>query len=324
MINKRNILTIATGKKLYVDMAVNLGLSFLRWHQGGAVNFYLYTDQPDYVPANLQEHINVIPVTSGQIGKGFSAKLSLDVLCPEGYNIFIDSDCLIFENIEYLFDRFKGHHVSVIGGYVVDGEWFGEVKSVCQKLGLSKMPKFNGGLYYLEKGEKATTVFNTARELEKQYDEIGFVRLRGLPNDEVLMSVAMELHQEQPLVDDGTVMSDPQACPGGYYIDVIKGKRWLLNPPAGSPKHQHWYPFQKVSPAIVHFLGYYTNHYPYRREVYRLKLSAKDQLNIFSELLAFITIELPERMVSGFKNMLRAPYHMLFGVRSIKQSDRIV
>jgi hypothetical protein len=320
---KRNVLTIAVGKQLYVDMAVMLARSFLLWNSGNGIEFHIVTDQPQFVPDDLKKKVNVNTIAEGGLPAGFSSKLYLDELAPEGQTLFIDSDCLIFGDLNSLFGRFQGKAVSVIGGYISNGEWFGDIASVCKKFEISRMPKFNGGLYYLEKGDKATDVYNTARELEKSYDDIGFVRLRGRPNDEVLMAVAMQLHHQKPLDDDGTVMSDPQACPGKYHIDIISGKRLLVNPPYPHPQHQAWYPFEKVSPLIVHFLGYYTQHYPYRREVYRLQKNSNGKLNLITELGAKFTIEYPGRLKTGLKNTLRPLYHSMFGFRTIKTSQRI-
>ncbi|HEY4194334.1 MAG TPA: hypothetical protein VGM63_02285 [Mucilaginibacter sp.] len=323
IINKY-VLTIGTGKKLYVDLAVNLARSFLHWHTDSTIVFQLVTDQPQFIPADLINKIQIITVKPGELGLGFSTKLHLDKLASEGQTLFIDSDCLVFENLDGLFSRFKGHAVSVAGNYIANGEWFGDIRSICDKFNIPHIPQFNGGLYYLEKGEKATEVYTTARKLEEQYDEIGFVRLRNRPNDELLMALAMQLHGQTPVIDDGTIMSDPQACRGGYKIDVISGRRLMINPKAPHRLHQNWYPFHKVSPAIVHFLGYYTLHYPYKKEVYRLIKSSGRQLNILSELKAVFTIQYPEQIKNVFKNLFRPVYHLLFGHRKIEQSERVV
>ncbi|KQC02428.1 hypothetical protein [Pedobacter sp. Hv1] len=321
---KRNIITIATSKKLYIDLAVNLAMSFIWWHKDTTIDFYIVTDQINLVPNFIKQKIKFIEIKPGELGEGFSSKLHLDHLAPEGQTLFIDSDCLIFGYLDNLFEKFKGNHVSVLGNYITEGEWFGDVKKICKDFNISKMPKFNGGIYYLEKGNTATEVYTTARELEKKYDEIGFVRLRNRPNDEVIMALAMALHQMKPLIDDGTVMSDPQACQGGYKIDVINGKRWMLNPAKPNLLHQNWYPFEKVEPLIVHFLGTYIDHYPYQREIFRLKRALKSNLNIFTEVFSKISIEYPNRVNLTFKNLFRPIYKLFFGNRSIKKSERIV
>jgi hypothetical protein len=137
------------------------------------------------------------------------------------------------------------------------------------------------------------------------------------------MALAMQLNDMKPLIDDGTVMSDPQASPGGYQIHVLSGKRWMLNPPYPHPLHQDWNPFGRVEPLIVHFLGSYTEHYPYRREVYLLEQAMKKKLNLIVKLKAKFTIEYSSRIVNSFKNAFRPAYHRFFGARKVKQSNRI-
>ena len=317
------MLTIATGKKVFVDMAANLARSFLWWHQNSDMKFQLVTDQPDLIPADIIDKIEVVKVNPGQLGQGFSAKLQLDNLVSDGKTLFIDSDCLVFGPLNPVFDMFNGAGVSVIGNYISSGEWFGDIGSVCDQFDVPHIPKFNGGLYYLEKGEVSKKVYETARELEQDYDKIGFARLRGLPNDEVLMALAMQLNGQAPVPDDATVMSDPQACPGKYEIDVISGSRLLINPPYPSPLHQSWYPFGNISPVVVHFLGYYTLHYPYLREVFRLKKALAKKLNLFTEASAMLRIQIPAIIKEQIKNTFRPLYHMLAGVRKVKTSERV-
>ena len=134
----------------------------------------------------------------------------------------------------------------------------------------------------------------------------------------------MQLNGQTPVTDDGTIMSDPQACPGVYTIDVLNGKCLLQNPPPPSALHQAWYPFQKVSPLVVHFLGYFTQHYPYRREAYRLSKASGRQINTFNKLKALIMIEYPERLKIFSKQVFRPLYRALFGTRKVKTSDRVV
>jgi hypothetical protein len=320
----RYVLTIATGKKLYVDLAVNLARSFLYWHTGSEIIFQLVTDQPELVSRDVYDKIQVIIVKEGELGLGFSPKLHLDKLVSEGETIFIDSDCLVYGDLSHVFEKFKGHNISVVGNYISTGEWFGSVAEICRKFNVKQIPKFNGGLYYIEKGDKATEVYSLARRLEAQYDEIGFIRLRNRPNDEVIIALAMAMNNEQPVIDDGSIMSDPQACPGRYKLDVLKGNTLMINPPLPHPDHRTWYPFEKVSPLIVHFLGYYTLHYPYRREVYLLEKALNNNLNWITNLKSLIGIEYPERLKLLLKNTFRTAFHKFFGVRKIKKSERVI
>ncbi|ASU36786.1 hypothetical protein [Mucilaginibacter xinganensis] len=321
---KKTVLTIATGKPLYINLAVNLARSFYRWNTNAEITFCIVTDSPELLPEDVAFSAEIKTIRPGELGEGFSTKLFLDKVAPQGQTLFIDSDCLIFGDLSSLFDRFKGMQVAVVGNYISSGEWFGDINAVCKRFDVPHLPKFNGGLYYLENGDAAARVYERARLIEKQYDEIGFVRLRNRPNDEVIMALAMQLEGMKPLIDDGSIMSDPLACPGKYQIDIIKGNTLLVNPPLPHPEHRAWYPFEKVHPLIVHFLGEYTLHYPYRREVFRLEKAADDKLTQLDNLRSLIRIEYPERLKLFFKNTFRSTYHRLFGVRKIKSSDRII
>lgn len=323
MTEYRCILTLATGKQLYLDLATNLARSFFWWHPDTDIVFKIITDQQTELPVDIRSKVEVVKIRPGEYGEGFSPKLSLDHFSVSGQNLFIDSDCLIFGNLDGLFNAFKGRSVSVVGGYVTEGDWFGDIKTIREKYGLSQLPKFNGGIYYLEKNELSDAVYKEAREIEADYANIGFSYLRGKPNDEVIMALAMALHNQSPIPDDGSILSDPQACPGNYHIDVLKGERVLYNPPPPHPLHQNWYPFVTVSPLVVHFLGYYTRHYPYRREVYRLQVAFNNKLNWFTQLIGLVSIEYPARMKINFKNWFRPVYRRIAGYREIKTSDRV-
>lgn len=319
----RAVFSLATGKPVYIQMAVNLARSFKWWHKDSSIRFVLATDQKDLIPPDLSD-IEVIELQPGQYGQGFSPKLHLDKVAPAYQTLFIDADCLCVSSLEPVFDRFAGHAVSVVGGTISKGEWFGDVAAVCQRFGVAGLPKFNGGIYYLEKGEVSDRVYATARELEPQYDEIGLVRLRNRPNDELLMAIAMALHNQTPIPDDGSIFSDPQACPGGLFIDVLRGKSHLINPPAPHPKHQAWYPFTEVHPILVHFLGHHTTIYPYKREELRLTLAAAKGWPIWAaNLWATLFCSIPRLSDRTIKNLLRPAYRQFFGKRPVPISDRM-
>ena len=304
-------------------MAATLALSFLWWHKNSDITFYLATDIPEYIPQELKTHIKILHYQPGQLGEGFSSKLYIDKLAPTAKTLFIDADCLICGPLERVFQAFDGKAVSVVGGFISEGEWFGDIASVRKQFDLDRLLKFNGGIYYVEKGEIATKVYEKARALEPQYDAIGFTRLRNRPNDELLMSLAMALHGQLPVIDDGSILSDPQACPGGMYLDVLNGKSLLINPPEPDKRHQKWYPFYKVNPVVVHFLGDYTTKHPYTREKKILQMVNKGSSPLWANIIANLTITIPFKTKTIAKDVLRPVYRVLFGFRNIKTSERI-
>lgn len=319
----KNVITIALNKSLYVDFAINLANSFILWNDKTEIDFYLFTDLPDLVPQSLQKRIHVVSVNKGELKDGFSSKLFLDLIVPAGQTLFIDSDCLIFRPLDDIFEKFKGKPVSVVGSYISTGEWFGNIYEICTKFALKQMPKFNGGIYYLEKGDEANKVYSLARALEKSYDEIGFVRLRGKPNDEVLMSLAMAINNLAPVADDGTIMGDPYAYPAPYRIDIKSGKTRMINPRFPSGLNRSWNSLHQISPLIIHFLGDHTNDYQYKREVTKLSLLMKNEFNFIRAAVLYLRFDLKHQFIIRSKNLLRPVYRSLFGTRTIETSERI-
>lgn len=320
---KKNILTIAVGKKLYIDMAISLAYSFLLWHKNQEIDFYLCTDQPELIPAYLLDKINIIKLKENELGTGFSSKLHLDKLAPAGQTLFIDSDCLVYGNLLPVFEKFKGHSVSVIGNYISQGEWFGDIKSVCEKYKVSHIPKFNGGVYYLENGEKAKSVYQLARILEAKYDEIGFTRLRNKPNDEVVMALAMQMSNCTPIAEDGSIMGEFVNFQSGFKGNVFKGEAILFNTPS-HPKYQPNWELKEGRPLIVHFLGNHTLFFPYILYKKELDLFYKQKPMFFIKLNTFATVSIPWFVSEYFKILFRPIYRMLFGFRKVKKSDRVI
>lgn len=320
MISKRAVFTIAVGNPVYLQMAFALARSFRLWHRHSDIHFFLATDAArESLPRDL-EALEIISLAPGQYGEGFSPKLHLDQLAPAEHSLFVDADCLCVGSLEKVFEIFQGRPVSVIGREISKGEWFGDVMSVCHRFTLSALPRFNGGLYYLEQGEACSRVYQTARELEPRYDEIGFTRLRGHANDELLVSLAMALHAQKPIPDKGDIMNSLLAGPGGVEIDVFNGNALLKNPKT-HPNHNPWYQMEEMRPKIVHFLGTDISTYPYRREVIRLQMVCEKKWPLFAaSLWASIVFSWPWKFRQTVKYYLRPLYRVFFGNRKVKSA----
>jgi hypothetical protein len=319
----RSVLTLAVGKPVYVQMAVNFARSFRHWHRDGRIAIAIATDRPELLPNDL-DYVTLITLAPNQFGSGFSPKLHLDRLAPAEHTLFVDSDCLCVGPLDPVFERFRGHAVSVVGHHVAEGEWFGDVAATCRAIGVSQIVKFNGGLYYLEPGELCTRVYETARALEPRYDELGLVRLRGRPNDELLMASAMAMHGLNPVPDDGCILSDPQACPVDVQLDVLRGGSRLVNPPPPHPLHRGWNPLRETRPVLVHFLANYAEEHPYTREALRLQLvEARGWPVTFADIAAALARTLPTLGARFMKRVARPLYRLFFGTRPVAVSPRV-
>lgn len=318
----RAVLTIATGKRLYLDMAVALARSFLWWHRDSDIVFYIATDISDELPRDLGA-VKVLRFEKGELGVGFSMKLKLDRLAPAEQTLFIDSDCLCFGPLDTLFDRFEGSGVSVLGTQATDGEWFGDIASVRGRFGLAALPRFNGGVYYLEKGERGHAVYEKARELEPQYDEIGLVRLRDSANEELLMSISMALHGCPLIEDDGSFYGDFFMNPVLLELDLLRGKVRLSNPPPPDPAHRPGYAVREISPRIVHFLGDFTSKWPYRTEEKTLSLIGRGLPAGLARAVVRLGYRLPAMCAQRVRDWLRPIYHRVFGYRAVRHVERV-
>jgi hypothetical protein len=323
----RAVLTLATGKPVYVRMAVNLARSFLWWHADSDIRFVVATDAKHLLPDDLGK-VGVIELAPGQLGSGFSTKLHLDEIAPADRTLFVDADCLCVGSLESTFRKFEGHAVSVAGrvgmpAEISDGDWFGDVKAVCKRFGVGGLPYFNGGVYYLERGEACSRIYATARKLESDYDAMGLVRLRGLPNEELLMAVAMALHGESAVPDDGSVLSE-QLCVENVALDVLRGGSWYTSSYSSEIGRDVAVGVSEMHPVLVHFLGGTTTRHPYRREELRLELAAGRRWPVWAADLAAATCRsLPMLTARGAKDALRPAYRRLFGTRKLAGNDRL-
>lgn len=318
----RAVLTIATGKWVYLNMAIALARSFLWWHRDSSIEFYIATDITGELPADMAG-IKVLRFEPGQLGKGFSMKLKLDQLAPAAQTLFVDADCLCIGSLETVFDRFAGHDVSVVGGNVSEGEWFGDIATTRSHFGIPTLPKFNGGVYYLEPGEKATRVYARARELESRYDELGLVRLRDCPNEELLMAISMALEGCSGIEDDGSIHGELFASPKLLQVDVLRGVARLSNPPLPDPGHRPGYPVREIEPVIVHFLGDFTTKWQYRAEEKVLRLvSLRHVPAAVARGWVNMVYRYPVMVMERLRTALRPLYRRLFGLREVKWGER--
>jgi hypothetical protein len=302
-------------------MAVNLARSFLRWHRESDILFCLATDQPEVVPADVRSRVRILDVGHLKHITGFSIKLYLDELAATPHTLFIDADCLVYGRLEPVFERFKGRAVSAIGDTLQEGAFFCDVHEIIRKMSLSYLPRFVGGIYYLEKNEISRRVFEYARTLLPQYDNLGLVRLRGKENEEPLLAIAMATFGETPIEEDGSIKADRMFYTY-YAANVLIGKARLWNNDNSYPANAY-FRISESRPIIVHYNSNFAENFEYYAECKRLYLSVVYKLpNRLINFISKVRYELPGKSVGSLKDIARPYYRALFGIRSIKESNR--
>jgi hypothetical protein len=250
---QRGVLTLAYGPQRFVEQARSLAHS-LQLHAPHLPRT-LVTDSSD--PAILKLFTEVVPFRP-EYGSGVRQKLFIDFYSPYEETLFIDSDCLVLGNLDSFWTAFAGQSFGVPGyKYQERGalDPYLDVDHVLDTLHLTKLPKFNGGIYYFVRSPEATDFFNTARNL---LDTWSTLRLREFrkngPADEAIYSAAMAVHQI-PLTSMGSGgMWTPCGYKGSLHLDALRGtcsfeKEGMMR-----------------APEVVHFPGEYVYAFPYARE----------------------------------------------------------
>lgn len=316
------VVTIATGRPAYIEMAWNLARSFLHWNEGNGLRFTLCTDHAGPPPADLAA-VEIVRIRPGECGVGFSPKLHLDRLVPaDAPTLFLDADCLVVASLRPVFDRLRGRAFALIGQLTTEGEFYGDIRSHLARAGVPRLPLFVGSLMYWENGDTARAVFASARAFEARYDELGIARMRGATADEPVVALAFGSHDLAPVPDDGSIKADAHLYDYPPEIDLLRGHaRFANTEPAAN--HVIPNPLREARPAIAHFNAAYAFECPYLREALVLRLVRLRGWPRFAALAwARLRLDWPQNLVRGVKNVLRPAYRRLFGTRTIKPTAR--
>ncbi|MBE8965183.1 hypothetical protein IQ277_02680 [Nostocales cyanobacterium LEGE 12452] len=276
-ISQRGIITYAYGASYYLDMAKSLARS-LRLHSPNIPRAIVTDHEND---KDLLKLYDCVINLKQEYGSNVKQKLHVYDYSPFEYTLCIDSDCIAVRDINFIFDDFKGRSFSVAGNEYLqagDKDKFIDVDDTLKRFNLTKLPRFNGGLYYFEKNDTTKAFFETALEFSRDWKKLGISEFRGDgPNDERIFGLAMMLHNQSMFEDNGQMMRTPIGLRGSFDIDAITGKSTFQ-------KYN-----QMVSPALVHFACVWGEHPVYRREVSKLKnldngSGNKVKSNIFSAI----------------------------------------
>jgi len=258
MIDDNGILLIAHGKlKFYVEAAC-LAWSIRKYNPN--LNIALACD---FIPKEkeLTKVFDKIIVWDFSDWPGVSAKVNLDLITPfSGKTMFIDSDSLVYENIDSIFKKYSDNNFVVLGkniDYVQ--HWFKDCKFVKDYFNVTQIPFFLGDFYLFNKG--ATSIFEQARQMQSIYDDIGCNRARGgSMSDERLIALAMmdnNLNAEKRNPYDLISLVDLDVK--YYESNVLYGNRKVV-------KNENLY-----LPKIIHFSGY-KNQVSYCQEISKVKM----------------------------------------------------
>ena len=240
---KRGFITMAYGEK-YCKLAEHLYMSY---------KLFGNCDYPFYCITDNQSAEGLKKTFDGVIVKDDFAKSTSDKLMfftdnPFDESVFIDSDCSIVNDVNYIFNEFSKNDspISAIADYrdlanTEKGIQFGI--NAIKELGITKdFPNFNGGVYYYKKCKEAddciSFMFNT---VIKSYNHFGLrVRDNGAFADEPAVVVSMLKYGFIPVPPSKNIM---------YLVHNKTKVKWDMKNHISTYK---WYEYP-VHPTIIHW-----------------------------------------------------------------------
>jgi hypothetical protein len=218
----RGFITIATGKEEYYQLARNLLHSYRHFCKK-PLPFAILADRENEYTAEFDD---VIIFPDGA-SNSYLDKLSLGKFAPYDITIFIDADCLAYDDLNVLFDHFeKADDFSCFGRVLpLDDKtgWFeyenlGELQEK-----VSYIVGLHGGLYYMRKGDITQKIFEDAKGFIPEYQKYKF-RGKFELGDEPLVALSMAVNDCRPIPFVKEAICCYWEHVGGMQMDITKGK----------------------------------------------------------------------------------------------------
>lgn len=185
----RGFVTIATGQERYFNLARNLLYSY-RQFASVKYPFAIICDKENEYTVEFDDVILMKDAYCNYLDK-----LSLYDYLPYDETIFIDADSLAYGDLDEWWSIFKNADDFSLFGYMWTDlnsgrGWFvpNGLKEYQDKV--SYIPDFNGGIYYMRRGEICKEVFTLANYFAEHFSEYQFNGFDE-PADEPVLALAM-------------------------------------------------------------------------------------------------------------------------------------
>ena len=203
MSQTKGFVTIATGKEQYYEIAKNLLHSY-RFTTKEPLPFAILCDAENEYTKEFDD-VRVYPNPT----RSYLDKLEMFDYLPYDINIFIDADCLIFNDINRLFDVFENADDFCCYGRVLPLDdktgWF-EYDNLNDDLKsqIDYVVGLHGGIYYMRRTEKTKKVLDDAKTFSKNYMDYKFKGKFQTPGDEPVVALSMAINSCKPIPHDFT------------------------------------------------------------------------------------------------------------------------
>lgn len=288
----KGFITIATGDRHYYEIARNL-LRTYRLACAKPLPFAIFCDEENEYTKEFDDvRIFENPTRS------YLDKLEMFPLLPYDVNIFIDADCLVFGDINRLFDIFsKADDFCCFGRVLPLNDktgWF-EYDNLSEELKaqIDYVVGLHGGIYYMRKTELCKKVFEGAKAFAKSYGDYKFKGRFSTPGDEPVVALSMAVNKCKPIVHDMTSLICWWEFENGFKLNILNGTALCKE--------------NGINTDIIHWGTRFTKALPYLKELSsaELKISHASGLKIFVVRLRFDILMLFDKINKLKQRVLR-------------------
>lgn len=266
MEKERGFVTLAVGDEKYYRLAANLLKSY-RYHTNSTVPFAIIADREN-------EYTKLFDKTIILENPTYSYMDKIEMLNHPPYedNIFLDSDCLIYRDINVFWEYVKVRPQNMQCGVYCFGKkhpldfndgWFkigdiGEYKDQVHFI-----PTMHGGIIFFHNDDLTKQIYSLSLEIIKNYSKYKF-KYFNEPADEPVLALAMSICNSSPL----EISNDLQKRAYVFYPTVKYIKCDILNNILKySNDGINW--IENV--ILIHWQNYFTETPLYYKEVLKLK-----------------------------------------------------
>lgn len=253
-------ITLATGPRQYLEMAINLLLSLK--HNDPKREVCLVIDEGSKLPPEYEKLVDHVAYLSPKNGfHGCLNKLRVHELSPFDETMFVDADCLLVKSdMDRHWQKFKSNGFNIAGGKLTSGHWYDfNIQDVIIALGIPYMVKMNSGVFYFRKGASSDQFFNTTHQLVSEHQKMlgTYHRNKLQLADEPFIGAAMGVLHIDPISytpSEGSIMITT--------VNSSKAQFSALKRESSILKHDdfriagRFWPAKKVkhSPSFAHFV----------------------------------------------------------------------
>lgn len=234
----KGFVTIATGDERYYKMALTLLRSY-RKNSKNSIKFALIADRHNQY---TKEFDDVIILENAK--KSWMDKMSILSHCPYDENLFIDADCIVYNDINYLWDLFfYADDFSCFGAALpmnsTDG-WF--TKDVADIYPINFITHLHGIIYFIRKTENIKKMQLLCDEIIENYNTVKYKGFNDCLADEPVFALAMSILNFKPIERKSSYYCFvPYAT--SFTSDYLKRAVHYTNPKDGNVTHCdiiHW------------------------------------------------------------------------------------